>query len=62
MVALCIVIGFDMLDCTVVLGYSIIFICIVQISSLGTASIGQSLLTLWSHPQQSWMFALIVAL
>jgi len=33
----------------------------VQISSLATASIGQSLLTFWSHTEQSWMFALIVA-
>jgi len=33
----------------------------VQISSLATACIGQPLLTFWSHPEQSWMFALIVA-
>jgi len=40
-----------------------IFIYIVQISSLVTTSIGQSLLTFWSHPEQSWMFALkVVAL
>jgi len=31
---------------------------IVQIFSLATACIGQSLLTLWSHTEQSWMFAL----
>jgi len=34
---------------------------IVQISSLATACIDQSLLTFWSHTEQSWMFALIVA-
>jgi len=34
---------------------------LVQISSLVTACIGQSLLTFWSHTEQSWMFALIVA-
>jgi len=34
---------------------------LVQISSLATACIGQPLLTFWSHPEQSWMFALIVA-
>jgi len=37
------------------------FIRIVQISSLATACIGQRLLTIWSHIEQSWMFALIVA-
>jgi len=35
------------------------FIRIVEISSL--ACIGQSLFTFWSHTEQSWMFALIVA-
>ena len=34
---------------------------IVQISSLAQASIGQPLLTFWSHTEQSWMFAMIVA-
>jgi len=34
---------------------------IVQISSLATSCIGQPLLTFWSHAEQSWMFALIVA-
>jgi len=38
-----------------------LFISIVQSSGLATASIGQSLLTFWSHPEQSWIFALIVA-
>jgi len=38
-----------------------LFALIVQISSLATASRGQILLTFWSHPEQSWMFALIVA-
>jgi len=38
-----------------------IFISIVQSSGLATAGIGQSLLTFWSHPVQSWIFALIVA-
>jgi len=33
----------------------------VQISSLATTCIGQPLLTFWSHPERSWMFALIVA-
>jgi len=33
----------------------------VQISSLATACIRQPLLTFWSHTEQSWMFALIVA-
>jgi len=33
----------------------------MQISSLATACIGQPLLTFWSHNEQSWMFALIVA-
>jgi len=37
------------------------FICIVQISSLATACTGQSVLTFWTHTEQSWMFALIVA-
>jgi len=37
------------------------FIRIVQISSIATARTGQPLLTFWSHTQQSWMFALIVA-
>jgi len=34
---------------------------IVQMSSLATACIGQPLLTFWSHTEQSWMFAMIVA-
>jgi len=34
---------------------------VVQISSLANACIGQSLVTCWSHTEQSWMFALIVA-
>jgi len=34
---------------------------IVQISSLATASIVQLLLTFWSHTEQCWMFAMIVA-
>jgi len=38
-----------------------LFSLIVQISSLDTASIGQTLLTFWSHPEQCWMFALMVA-
>jgi len=38
-----------------------LFTLIVRISSLATATIGQTLLTFWSHPEQSWMFALIVA-
>jgi len=33
----------------------------VQISSLATACIGQPLFTFWSHAEQGWMFALIVA-
>jgi len=37
------------------------FIRIVQISSIATACIGQPLLTFWSHTEQSWTFALIVA-
>jgi len=37
------------------------FIRIVQISSLATACIGQSLLIFWSHTEQRWMFALVVA-
>jgi len=37
------------------------FIRIVQISSLATACIGQPLLTFCSHPEQSWIFAPIVA-
>jgi len=37
------------------------FICIVQISSLATACIDQPMLTYWSHTEQSWKFALIVA-
>jgi len=39
------------------------FIRIVQLSilSLATACVGQPLLTFWSHTEQSWMFALIVA-
>jgi len=37
------------------------FIRIVQISSLATTCIGQTLLTFWSHTEQSSMFALIVA-
>jgi len=37
------------------------FIRIVQICSLATAGIGQPLLTFCSHPEQSWIFALIVA-
>ena len=37
------------------------FIRIVQISSLTTACTGQPLVTFWSHAEQSWMFALIVA-
>jgi len=37
------------------------FIRIVQISSLATACTGQPLLTFWSHPEQSWVFALLVA-
>jgi len=41
--------------------YSIIFVCIVQISSLATTCTGQHLLTFWSHPpEQSCMFALII--
>ena len=38
-----------------------LFALIVEIFSLATACIGQTLLTFWSHPEQSWMFALIVA-
>jgi len=38
-----------------------LFAVIVHISSLDTASIGQILLTFWSHPEQCWMFALVVA-
>jgi len=38
------------------------FIRLVQICSLATACIGQSLLTFCSHPEQSWIFALIVAI
>jgi len=34
---------------------------IVQISSLATACVGQPLLTFWSHTEQSWMFAVVVA-
>jgi len=37
------------------------FICIVQIFTLATASIGQTLLTFWSHTEKSWMFTQIVA-
>jgi len=37
------------------------FIPIVQISSQANACIGQPLLIFWSHTEQSWMFALIVA-
>jgi len=33
----------------------------VQISSLATSCIGQSLPTFWSHTEQSWMFAQLVA-
>jgi len=33
----------------------------MQISSLVTACIGQPLLTFWSHTEQSWMVALVVA-
>jgi len=39
-----------------------VIIGIVQISSLATACIGQPLLTVWSHTEQSWMFALAAAL
>jgi len=38
-----------------------LFVLIVQISSLATDSIAQTLLTFWSQAEQSWMFALIVA-
>jgi len=38
-----------------------VLIRIVQISSPATACIGQPLLIFWSHTEQSWMFALIVA-
>jgi len=37
------------------------FIRIVEISSLANACIGQPLLTFWSHPEPSWMFAVTVA-
>jgi len=37
------------------------FIRIVQISGPATAFVGQPLLTFWTHTEQSWMFALIVA-
>jgi len=37
------------------------FIRIAQISGATTACIGQSLPTFWSHTEQSWMFALIIA-
>jgi len=37
------------------------FIGIVQIFSLGTACIGQPLLTFWSHTEQSWMFSVVFA-
>jgi len=37
------------------------FIRTVQISSLATVCVGQPLLVFWSHTEQSWMFALIVA-
>jgi len=37
------------------------YFCIVQVSSLATACIGQPLLIVWSHSEQSCMFALIVA-
>jgi len=36
-------------------------ICIVQISRLATASIGQAMLTFWGHTEQSWVFAVMVA-
>jgi len=36
-------------------------ICIVQITSLATAYIGQPLLTFWNHTEQSWMFSMVVA-
>jgi len=36
------------------------FIRIVQISSLATACTGEPLLTFWSYPEQSWMFALLL--
>jgi len=38
-----------------------LFAFIVQISSLATACIGQPLPTYWSHTEQGWMFAMIVA-
>jgi len=50
-----------LLDVSNVQQYNIMFLRIVQISSLATAYIGQPLLTFWSHTEQSWMFALIVA-
>jgi len=37
------------------------FVRTAQISSLATACTGQPMFTFWSHPEQSWMFALIVA-
>jgi len=51
-----IVIGFDKLEEM----YSRIFIFIVHIYKLVTTCICLPLLTFWSHPEQSWMFALIV--
>jgi len=41
---------------------NIMFIGIAQICSLATACIGQPLLTFCSHTEQSWIFALIVAI
>jgi len=44
-----------------IVSYSRIFIHVVQVSSLATAYIGQSLLPFWSHTEQTWMFSLIFA-
>jgi len=41
--------------------YKTMFIRFTHIPSQATACIGQTLLTFWSHTEQSWMFALIVA-
>ena len=41
--------------------YKTMFVRTVQISSLATTCMGQPLLTFCSHPEQSWIFVLIVA-
>ena len=42
--------------------YNTMFIRIVQVCSPATACIGQPLLTFCSHPEQSWIFAVIIGL